>query len=307
MPSIPVPRVYDWDDGVSGTGPPFTAEEFIDGERLSVVWPQLTGAQRSHICGQIANVVADLGETRFNSIGSLTSGETSDPTVGPTVEAAKVFNGRVRGVSFVMLLDISNECLQLTSCDCQTKFHSPDCYDIGPYANSRDYVLACYDREIYHYAHADAEDIEDFLEDTTASDFIDQLKRRRHELLDSKYDDVFRRIDSEPHVLVHEDFHAGNMLVRDGVLVAVLDWEFSGVYPLSQLLGRAQVLQISMPLDDRTEVTEREEDGWHEHYRHKVRDVVEQRSWAKEDVETLFGDGHEVLNVARMIMFPSPE
>lgn len=43
-------------------------------------------------------MVVDLGETRFQSIGSLTTSTALDPAIGPTVEAAKVFNGRVSAV-----------------------------------------------------------------------------------------------------------------------------------------------------------------------------------------------------------------
>lgn len=105
-------------------------------------------------------------------------------------------------------------------------------------------------------------------------------------------------------MLVHEDFHAGNMLVRDGKLVAVLDWDFSGVYPRSQLLGRAQILQISVPFEDHDEEMEKEEDEWHERYRHMVGEVAKRRGWAVDDIGTLLGEGHEILNVARRIMFP---
>lgn len=191
--------------------------------------------------------------------------------------------------------------------DCpQTKIHSSACYDIGPYANSKDYILACYDREIYFYTHADPEDIEDFFEDSTVDDFIDILKRRRQELEDGGLD-TFRQIDSEPLVLVHEDFHAGNMLVRDGKVVGVLDWEFSGVYPLSQLLLPAQILQISMPLSDRDDQTELEEDHWDERFRRTVGEIVKERGWAEKDVQTLLSGGHVELRVARNIMFPLPE
>ena len=92
LPSIPTPRIYAWDDGFSGPGvSPFIAEEFIDGQRLSVLWPVLTENQKTSIIQEIANVVADLGETRFQAI----SGFTHDSHAGPTIEAAKVFNGRV--------------------------------------------------------------------------------------------------------------------------------------------------------------------------------------------------------------------
>lgn len=90
LPSIPAPKVYAWNDG-SNSGQSFVAEEFIDGQRLSVIWPQLTEEQKSGICREIANVIADLGETRFQFIGGL----TLDSFAGPTIEAAKIFNGRV--------------------------------------------------------------------------------------------------------------------------------------------------------------------------------------------------------------------
>jgi len=92
LPKIPAPKVYAWDDGSSNFGPSFIAEEFIEGQRLSVVWPELTEEQKSSIIREIANVLADLGETRFQSIGGL----ALDSPAGPTIEAAKIFNGRVR-------------------------------------------------------------------------------------------------------------------------------------------------------------------------------------------------------------------
>ncbi|KAI0151172.1 kinase-like domain-containing protein [Pestalotiopsis sp. NC0098] len=281
IPDIPVPKLYNWSDGTTGSGTAFTAVEYIEGQRLSVAWPRLTEEQKARICRQIANMVANLGETRFTSIGSLTPGTAPTPALGPTVEAAKLFNGR-------------------------TKIHSPACYDIGPYANSKDYILACYDREIYFYTHADPEDIEDFFEDSTVDDFIDLLKRRRKDLENGGLD-TFRQIDSEPLVLVHEDFHAGNMLVRDGKVVGVLDWEFSGVYPLSQLLLPAQILQISMPLSDRDDQTELEEDTWDERFRRTVGEIVKERGWTEKDVQALLSGGRVELRVARNIMFPRPE
>ncbi len=92
VPSILAPKVYAWDDGASpGSGPAFIVEDFIEGQRLSIVWPQLSESQKTTIVREIANMLADLGETRFYMIGGLTLGATA----GPTIEAAKVFNGRV--------------------------------------------------------------------------------------------------------------------------------------------------------------------------------------------------------------------
>lgn len=67
--------------------------------------------------------------------------------------------------------------------------------------------------------------------------------------------------------MVHEDFHASNMLVRDGHLVGVFDWEISGVYPLSELLGVAVILQISGPRRyGNEEWAEQEEVEWKGYY-----------------------------------------
>ncbi|GIZ44418.1 hypothetical protein CKM354_000761600 [Cercospora kikuchii] len=293
-PGIPIPKLYDWGDGSSSSpGASFTAEEFIEGQRLSAVWPTLAEEQRSSICNQIAKVIIDLGETRFDAIGSLVpnandTGVGKSVEHGPTVEAAKLFNGRA-------------------------KFHFPECYNIGPYQDSKSYVLACYDREIYFYSHANREDVEDFFDDEQSpADFVESLKSKRRELVECEAaathdESVFRVIDAEPKVLVHEDFHAGNMLVRDGELVGLLDWDFAGAYPLSQLLGKGQILQISMPYEERTDETEIEEDKWHERYRAAVAEEVRRRGWSQNNIDTLLGEGHEVLNVARMIMFPETQ
>lgn len=92
VPSIPAPKVYVWDDGAaSDLTPAFIVEDFIEGQRLSTVLPQLSESQKTTIIRDIANTLADLGETRFPMIGGLTPGATA----GPTIEAAKLFDGRV--------------------------------------------------------------------------------------------------------------------------------------------------------------------------------------------------------------------
>lgn len=93
MPQIPAPKVYAWDDGSSKTRPAFIAQEFIEGQKLSAVWLDLTEEQKRVISWDVATVVIDLGETRFDcGIGGL----AIDAPAGPTVEAAKIINGRVR-------------------------------------------------------------------------------------------------------------------------------------------------------------------------------------------------------------------
>lgn len=93
VPQIPAPKVYAWDDGTSNSSPAFMAQEFIEGQKLNVVWPDLTEEQKTVISRKIAGVIVDLGETRFNcEIGGL----AINAPAGPTIEAAKMFNGRVR-------------------------------------------------------------------------------------------------------------------------------------------------------------------------------------------------------------------
>lgn len=277
VPEIPAPKVYRWDCASSAGGPPFIAEEFIDGKRLSVAWPRLSEEQKTSIIREVAEVIAALGETRFTSIGGLSMNGSG----GPTIEAAKVLNGRA-------------------------KFHSQANYDIGPYRDSKAYILACHDREICYYTQATESEIaETGLEASPASiaDLVAKLQTERETLCKSFTD--FNAIDAEPLVLVHDDLHSGNLLVRDGHLVGVLDWEFSGVYPLSELLGRIAILQVSEGCRD--EMTEEEEDKWHQRYRAEVERVVRERGWREEDIKTVMGEGHRLLHTARSIMLPEYE
>ncbi|KAK2777036.1 hypothetical protein FQN53_002428 [Emmonsiellopsis sp. PD_33] len=269
LPDIPAPRVLLWDDRAPQ---PLIAQEYIDGQRLSSVWPQLTEDQKTSVTQSIADVVARLGETRFDFIGGL----DPDTRMGPTIEGGKVFCGKA-------------------------KFHSHDCYNIGPYIDSKDYILSCYDREIYYHSHADEKDIMmEAFEKVTVAEFVEFLKLEKEKV--SRDVELFQALDAEPRVLVHMDFHAGNMLARDGRLVGVVDWEFSGVYPLSQLLGPIQPIEISK--SGRDGATEAEEDEWHRRYRQELEKIVRQRGWSEENIKILLGDGWPVFKRVRTVMFP---
>ena len=105
--------------------------------------------------------------------------------------------------------------------------------------------------------------------------------------------------------MVHEDFHASNMLVRDGHLVGVFDWEISGVYPLSELLGVAVILQISGPRRyENEEWAEQEEMKWQDYYLGEVEYVARERDWKEQDIATVMGGGHHIMQKARSVMFP---
>ena len=99
--------------------------------------------------------------------------------------------------------------------------------------STKDYVLTCYDKEIYYYTHAPTSDIDfDLFVDTSLQNFIHQLRAKREQLVT-----IFVAAD-EPFVLVH-NFNGQNIMMQGSKVRAVLDWEFSGVYPLSELI-RAQ-------------------------------------------------------------------
>lgn len=92
LPNIPVPKVYAFDAGVSLIGVPFIAEEFINGVRLEDAWAGYTEEDKDKISRQLAEIVVDMAGTSFPGIGGL----TLQHTLGPTIEAPKMFNGRVR-------------------------------------------------------------------------------------------------------------------------------------------------------------------------------------------------------------------
>ena len=118
----------------------------------------------------------------------------------------------------------------------QGKFHSNKCYNIGPYKSTKEYVLACYDKEIYYYTHVSTSDINsDLFQDTPLELFVQQLRDKRNSL-EVNYTPV-----DEPFVLVHGDLNGQNIMMQGTNVVAVLDWEFSGAYPLSELVGSVGV------------------------------------------------------------------
>ena len=107
----------------------------------------------------------------------------------------------------------------------QDKFHSPDCYDIGPYHSTHAYALAYYDKEIYYYINAPVSDFDEGYFDVMPKDvFIKSLQETRDRLALSP--SPF--LPEQPYTLVHNDMNGRNIMMRDKKIVAVLDWEFAG-------------------------------------------------------------------------------
>jgi len=88
-PNIPVPSVYAFSPDAPN---PFIVQEYIDGETLSSLWNHYTEDDKQQVALKIANIIVDMGELRFDGIGSFTG--DADHLLGPTVEGSKIFKGR---------------------------------------------------------------------------------------------------------------------------------------------------------------------------------------------------------------------
>ena len=136
----------------------------------------------------------------------------------------------------------------------------------------------------------------DFFEDVSKDAFIMTLQDERFDLLDNE--DAF--LPEEPFVLVHGDFHGRNIMMKEGRIQAVLDWEFAGFYPLSELLGctGVDVLEIE------TDKDEVENNKWSERIVKLAGERARSRGWDQRRLDLLLGDGDPKLQKTRTEMIP---
>lgn len=155
-------------------------------------------------------------------------------------------------------------------------------------------MLACYNKEIYYYTHASEGDIDtDLFEDTSVMDFVEQLNKKRAALAATEMTD-------EPFVLIHDEFHCRNIMMKGDQVSAVFDWKFAGSYPLSESLsdGGINVLEASgEELDDENTI-------WDRKIRCFIRELVMERKCEHKDIDLLMVDGDDELGRARSEMFP---
>ncbi|KAJ2996792.1 hypothetical protein NUW58_g857 [Xylaria curta] len=264
LPHIPVPQVFYY-QATSQSETSFIVEEFIPCSPISSTWMSLGLAQKHSLAYALASIFVDLAELRFDLIGGLNPNDWSS---APTVEGSKLFKGRY-------------------------KFHQHDCYHIGPYKSTKEYVLASYDKEIYYYTHAN-EDIDmAFFDNVTICEFVQRLRRKRAALAEAA-------IVDEPFVLAHGDFHGRNILAQGERIVAVLDWDFAGSYPLSELLSGGDIDVV----DADSEELDEENTVWGQEIRHYIRHVVTERCWDKTWIDLLMGSGDPELGEVRVEMVP---
>jgi len=274
LPSILVPKVHAYN-----LTPPWIVEDFIEGTLLSTLWPRYSEHEKEAVCRKFAKMVAMLGETTFGGIGGLVPSNKNGrqgTELGPTVEGCKLFKGR-------------------------GKLHAPEFYNIGPYKSAKEYVLAYYDKEIAYYSHpVTAGDIDmDLFEKVQVADFVETLRRNRGNLQrGTDHLSADNNTEEEPFVAVHGDFHGRNILMNGTEVNAVLDWEFAGAYPLSELFDGIDVVEMD------SEEMEEENDKWNARLRMILKEVVEERGWGEREKRLLFSDGNPVLQTVRIEMFP---
>ncbi|KAI1183278.1 kinase-like domain-containing protein [Nemania serpens] len=256
LPHIPVPRVYLY-HATDEADSSFTVEEYIDCPPLSSTWMSLTQAQKQNMGQTLAQILVDLAEVQFDMIGGL------DPIThspAPTVEYCKISKGR-------------------------EQFHRNDCYPIGPYKSTKEYILGCYDREIYYYTHATEKEIGLYLFNSAIlENFTEGLKQKRAALAATD-------IVDEPFVLVHGDFHGLNILARGDQVAAIIDFDLAGSYPLSEVLAGGPIAVLACAGDESYE----EMRIWDEKIRGLVRHETEKRGWDRSEIDLLMRNNHNTV------------
>ena len=89
-------------------------------------------------------------------------------------------------------------------------------------------------------------------------------------------------------------------MVKDGRIKAILDWEFAGSYPLSELLGGMGVDIVEV--EDKE--SEDENDVWSGKIVGLVEEVAREKGWTDEKIRLLVGHGNRDLQKVRVEMFP---
>ena len=80
----------------------------------------------------------------------------------------------------------------------------------------------------------------------------------------------------------------------------MIDWEFAGSYPLSEVLGGGSVDVVELE----SEEDEEENAQWAEKMRDLIKAAAQKRNWAAEDIEELLNGVSDELQAARLEMMP---
>lgn len=89
------------------------------------------------------------------------------------------------------------------------------------------------------------------------------------------------------------------MMVHEGHISGIIDWEFAGSYPLSELLGGMGVELFE--LEDENLV---EYGRWSDRIVEAVVEKARRRGWEEDQLAVLVGKGNRELQLARREMVP---
>lgn len=104
----------------------------------------------------------------------------------------------------------------------------------------------------------------------------------------------------EPFVLVHGDFHGRNIIVKGTDIAAVVDWEFAGAYPMSELLGD-EGLEL---VECRDTPRMKENSKWSARILRHVKAMVIGHGWPEQEQKLLLEGQNKALQLARCQMIP---
>lgn len=136
-----------------------------------------------------------------------------------------------------------------------------------------------------------------FFDSVSIEDFIHSVQRTRQSIAGDE--EAFS--PEEPFVLVHGDLHGRNIMMKDEKIEAILDWEFAGSFPLSELLSGMGVDVMEMESDE----DEEENFKWSDIIVNKAGDLAKSRGWDERRIALLLGNGNDELGKARIEMVPS--
>ena len=88
-------------------------------------------------------------------------------------------------------------------------------------------------------------------------------------------------------------------MVHNGHISAVIDWEFAGSYPLSELLGGVGVELFELEDDNLLEYGQ-----WSDRIRDAIVEKVRGGGWDEDQVALMGGPGNRELQLARIEMIP---
>ncbi len=227
--NIPVPNIIAFgtaEDNVAGFGP-FMITEFVFGDNLAAkLYNNPDEDFEESIYRQIAGFLLELSGCRFDTIGSLSIDNHGD---NPT------WSVRTKPLTLAI-----NEILRCGGVNLYGKSSNVTFYAESlirrlmsdhskPYTSTSQYFLEIAEQKLIHL-------LQQRNSIDNREDAIKKLKRRRlFTSITPQF--VSKELNYGPFTLVCEDFRPGNMLVRDGKIVAVFDWEWTYAGPLELLLS----------------------------------------------------------------------